>query len=223
VELMALKAIVFDLDDTLTDNKLLDLESFRYLSRSLGLYTPKMREIIELRRRSLLAKDIISWMINRSSKLASLEICIEMRRQFLKRRSSQELIRLKPNLFNILKRLKLENYFLIIVTSRTETASLASFLKSRKLDQFFKAVYDSNSGTKSAIYNGILQNLKLAPNECLVVANTLEDLLPAIGLGMRSIGIKGSYGFDPALQNHVKIIANLNELTRCIEETTDGL
>lgn len=218
---MALKAIIFDLDDTLTDNKLLDLESFRYLSHSFGLYAPKMKEIIELRRKSLLAKDIISWMINKSSKPAPLEICMEMRKRFLKQRSSQELIRLKPNLFNVLKRLKLKTYFLIIVTSRTNTASLAGFLESRKLKQFFTAVYDSNSGTKSAVYKGILQDLKLEPNECLVVANTLEDLLPAIGLGMKSLGIKGSYGFDPALQNHVKMIANLNELACCIEETAD--
>jgi FMN phosphatase YigB (HAD superfamily) len=68
-----------------------------------------------------------------------------------------------------------------------------------------------------------LRDLKLAPNECLVVANTLQDLLPAIGLGMKSLGIKGSYGFDPALQKHVKATSNLLELVKCIEETADDL
>ena len=218
-----LKLIIFDLDDTLTDNKLLDLESFRYLSRSFELYVPKMREISWLRRKSFLAKDIISWMINKSSKSISIEACITMRNRFLQQQDNQGFIKLKPNLVNTLKKLKSKGYLLIIVTSRTKTDSLEAFLQIFNLKQYFTNVYDKNSGTKGAIYKSILQASKLKPSEFLVVSNTLEDLLPAKLLGMNCIGIQGSYGFDAALQKEVKVITNLTELISWINATENKL
>lgn len=209
---MKVNVVIFDFDDTLTDNKILDLESFRYLSSNLGLYMPSGQEIKELRCKSLLAKDIISWMIERSAKSVPLDLCIKMRDEFLKGKESQRFIRIKPKSRSILQKLKSQGYVLLIATSRTDTGPLKTILQSHKLAGFFKNVYTNNSGDKTNVYQKILRDLDLLPSECLVVSNSFQDLLPALSLGMKVVGIKGSYGIDSALRESVGIMKDLSEI-----------
>lgn len=208
---MVVKVIIFDFDDTITDNKVLDLESFRYLSCSLGLYVPSMQEITELRCKSLLAKDIISWMIEKSAKSVPLDLCMKMRDEFLKRKESEQLIRIKPNLHSVLRKLKSQGYVLLLAT-RTDIGRIKSILQSHKLAGFFKSVYANSSEDKTSIYLKILHDLSLLPSECLVVSNSFQDLIPALTLAMKVVGIKGSYGIDQALFESVDVIEDLSEL-----------
>jgi FMN phosphatase YigB (HAD superfamily) len=78
----------------------------------------------------------------------------------------------------------------------------------------------SGSGVEKAkfkIYEKILHDLKVLPSECLVVGNTLQDLLPALNLGMKVVGTKGSYRTDPALRDSVEILEDLSDLVKLLQ------
>ena len=231
------KAIIFDLDDTLTDNKVLDFESFRHLSDSLDLYTPTMHEIIELRRKSLLAKDIILWMIEKSRKSVSPVLCIKKRKEFLKQEESGQLIRIKPKLRSILRELKSTGYILLIATLRNDKNTVLNLLRNHKLAEFFTDIYTTHSETlakltrisdldvekaKLKIYKNILHDLMTTPSECLVVGDKLQDLLPALSLGIKAVGIKGSYGTDPALSGVVEVVEDLSDLVKLFQLNSNG-
>ena len=230
-KLAGIRVIVFDLDDTLIDNKKLDFESFKHLSYGLGLYMPTMHEIIELRCRSLRAKDIISWMIERSKKSVSRTFCMEERKKFLKLEGAGRLIRIKPKSRSTLQELKSRGYLLILATVRDDKNAVLDLLRKRKLAEFFTSVYTNPSRildettkisnpdvetVKFKIYREILCDLKVFSNECLVVGDTLQDLSPALSLGMKAIGTKGSYRTDPAMIGTVEIVENLSDLVKLL-------
>ena len=226
------QVIIFDLDDTLTDNKILDFESFRHLSLSLALYTPTMNEIIELRCGSLLAEDIVHWMIEKSRKSVPQILCMKKRKEFLRREGNGLLIKIKPRVRSTLSELKSMGYTLIVATVRNDKKAVLGLLRKHKLAGFFADVYTSRSevrdklaemsgsGVEKAkfkIYQKILRDLKVLPSECLVVGNTLQDLLPALTLGMKVVGTKGSYRTDPALRDSVEIVEDLSDLVKLLQ------
>jgi len=207
---MKVKAIVFDFDDTLTDNRKLDLESFRHLGRVLGLYKPNGREIKELRK-SLLAKDIISWMIKKSATSVSLDLCLKIRNDFLKK-ESKRLIIVKPETRSTLQELKSQGRILFIATTRIDIGPVRATLRKHRLEQFFSNIYGKDFGDKSNIYKKILLDLNLAPSECMAVSNSFQDLSQALDLGMKAVGVPGSYGVDPTLHGNVEVLEDLSEL-----------
>ena len=205
------RVVVFDFDDTLTDNSLLDLRSFQYLSSSFGLYKPTGQEIKEFRCKSMLAKDIITWIIEKSVKSVQVELCMKMRDEFLKGKESEELIKMKPRLYSILKKLKSQGYTLLIAT-RKDLVNLKPILERHKLTGFFQGLYANSSEDKTCIYQKILNDFNLLPSACMVVSNSFQDLLPALDLGMKAVGIEGSYGVDQALVEKVSVMQDLTEL-----------
>jgi FMN phosphatase YigB (HAD superfamily) len=214
---MKAKVVVFDFDDTLTDNKLLDLRSFQYLSSRLGLYMPTRQEIKELRYKSMLAKDIITWMIEKSAKSVQVELLMKLRNEFLNGKESEGLIRIKPKAYSTLKKLKSQGYTLLVAT-RQKLVHLVPILERRRLKDFFQGLYTNSSEDKTSIYQKILQDFNLLPSECIVVSNLFQDLLPALDLGIKAVGIEGSYGVDQALVGKVSVMHDLTELYTYIIE-----
>ena len=51
--------VIFDFDDTLTDNRFLDYQAFSIPCKKLGLPIPKSQKITNLRKKGFLAKDIM--------------------------------------------------------------------------------------------------------------------------------------------------------------------
>jgi FMN phosphatase YigB (HAD superfamily) len=100
----------------------------------------------------------------------------------------------------------------LLITTRADIGYLKSVLETNKLTGFFKKLYTNCSEDKTAIYQKILTDFDLFPGECLVVSNSFQDLSPALNLGMKAVGIKGSYGIDPALCEKVGVMEDLWEL-----------
>jgi phosphoglycolate phosphatase-like HAD superfamily hydrolase len=216
---MKVKAVIFDFDDTLTDNKRLDLESFRYLGRILGLYVPSAREIKELRK-TLLAKDIISWMIKKSARSVPLDLCLKIRNDFL-RKENERLIIVKPKVRSALQKLKSEGCSLFIATTRTDIGPVKAILRKHRVERFFKNVYSKDSGDKIDIYKKILLDPNLVPGECMVVSNSFQDLSQALDLGMKAVGVHGSYGVDPALRGNMEVLEDLSKLVFYVKKHCD--
>jgi len=216
---MNLKAVIFDFDDTLTDNKKLDLESFRHLSRVLRLYMPTGCEIKELRK-TLLAKDIISWMIRKSARSVPLDVCLKIRDDFL-RNKNEQLIIIKPKIRSTLRRLKSRGCILFVATMRTDIRAVKTILRKYGLEKYFEEVYGKDFGDKTSIYKEILLDLDLRPHECMVVGDSFQDLLQALDLGMEAVGVFGSYGADPRLFGNVKVLKDLSALATYVKSHYD--
>jgi beta-phosphoglucomutase-like phosphatase (HAD superfamily) len=216
-----LKAIVFDFDDTLTDNKALDFYSFKLLSSIFDIYELKWRELYNLRRKSMTAGEIIALLIMKSKKSISLEACMKTRKQFLGSKNSGSFVRIKPCLNSVLKKFKREGYLLFIAT-RAPSNYLYYVLNNHKLTRFFDGLYPDSSEDKTQVYRSILTKLDLNPNNCLVVSNTYQDLSPALKLGMQVVGIKGSYGVEQILHEKVTVVKDMSELHTYIESGKNG-
>ena len=54
-----IKLVIFDFDDTLTDNTILDHQAFKHPCRFLNLKIPEFNEMIKLRKKGCTAKQII--------------------------------------------------------------------------------------------------------------------------------------------------------------------
>lgn len=216
---MNVKAVIFDFDDTLTDNKRLDLESFRHLGHILDLYVPNAREIKELRK-TLLAKDIISWMIKKSARPVPLDICVKIRTDFLEKENERFVV-VKPKVRSTLQKLRSEGCSLFIATTRTDIGPVKAILRKYRLEQFFENVYGQDSADKIDIYKRILLDLNLVPSECMVVSNSFQDLSQALDLNMKAVGVHGSYGVDPALRGNVEVLKDLSKLAFFVKKHCD--
>ncbi len=53
-----IRLIIFDFDDTITDNSLLDLKSFYFTCKKFGIKFPTKNKILKFRREGLLVNDI---------------------------------------------------------------------------------------------------------------------------------------------------------------------
>ena len=73
--------------------------------------------------------------------------------------------------------------------------------------------YQNRCNTKKVLYQKILNKLKSNSLEkILVIGNLFSDIVPANELGIESIMIKGSFGFDISQLNSSQKIENLEEI-----------
>ena len=61
------KLIIFDFDDTITDNFLLDFKSFYFTCKKFGIKCPTKNKILKFRLEGLLANDISKQLIDNNS------------------------------------------------------------------------------------------------------------------------------------------------------------
>ena len=81
-----IRLIVFDFDDTITDNFLLDLKSFYFTCKQFDVKLPTKNKILKFRRAGLLANDISKQLVGNSDKI-DLDSFITYRKRFLENNS----------------------------------------------------------------------------------------------------------------------------------------
>ena len=79
------KLIIFDFDDTITDNSYLDYNSFLFASKKLNLILPKKDDILESRKKGMLAKDITKSYLKKLGKTETFSEYMDLRKQFLQK------------------------------------------------------------------------------------------------------------------------------------------
>ena len=101
-----MKWLILDLDDTLLDNKDLDLDSFRYIVKTFNLKKIDDLQIIKWRKKGMVAKNILKRMIS-NKKNVDLESCIKRRRKYLKHGEKKlKLIKSRDAVIDTLKEIK---------------------------------------------------------------------------------------------------------------------
>ena len=98
---------------------------------------------------------------------------------------------------DIISHFKIQNFFDKIISGKLTS----------------KNSFESRFDTKKSIYKKILSDLKFDDlNEILVVGNLFSDILPAHELGIDSIMIKGSFGFDNSQNFPCNKISKIEEI-----------
>jgi len=189
------KLIIFDFDDTLTDNTLRDVESFNFIIRKFNLPKIDFNQIIRWRSYGMLSHNILKRLSQSNEKLL-LERCINARLNYLnKLYVYTNFVKLKPDVIRTLDILKKKNHILVV-------------------NSYFKKVYGKKDRRlvmkttkdilefKRITYKQILLDFNFLKkiNDVLVIGNLKTDIIPANELKIKSIMIKGSFRFDRSHQ-----------------------
>jgi FMN phosphatase YigB (HAD superfamily) len=182
--------VVFDFDDTMTDNMLFDLESFFSV-----LKERPASQIIRMREEGYSATMILNDLAAPTESMFAR--LVASRKEFLGNRGNQ-LMYIKPKQFlsSVVHHIIVEKGIrkLYIVTQRTNAQLVKGLLNYFLLERtagLFK-VYGGES--KAEAYKKVLSDSKTKPCEVLVVGNSYEeDLKPAAKLGMRVYHTQGTY------------------------------
>ena len=198
------KLIIFDFDDTITDNFLLDFKSFYFTCKKFGIKCPTKNKILKFRREGLLANDISKQLIDNNK--IDLDAFITYRKEFLEN-NSVKYLRLKKNikkLFDFIKTKEMKN---VICSANKHKFIIENFLKANKIFHNFNKILttdelgfriDNTSFSnrvliKNSLLHNVLKKFKIPTSEIVFVGNSLEDLQSANYYGIPFIYIQNYY------------------------------
>ena len=225
---MKKKLLIFDFDDTLTDNSERDFQSFQHVIKKFKLNSMNKNQIINLRENSETSEFIIKKIINTNDKKLYNE-CYQERLFFLEKNLSYEKYgKLKFDTLEILNRLKKDEYIIALNSIQSNHTNFLNVVENFKIKSYFQEIvtdklvssnnsYQNRYNVKKILYEKILDKLKINDSkDVLVVGNLFSDILPANNLGIESIMIKGSFNFDNSQNHSINQISELEEIYKFI-------
>ena len=222
------KLIIFDFDDTLTDNSKRDLMSFEHIIKKFNLLSIDHNEFIKLRKNSFTSEYIIKKLMDSDDDKLYKKYSEERLIFLEKNLSYKKYVKLKPNTLEILEKLKSDNYLLALNSIKSNHNNFLNIIKSFKLENYFEEIatqklipsnesYESRFNTKIILYNKILNKLKFKNQKgILVIGNLFSDILSAKSLNMKYVMIKGSFNFDNSQNYECNKITELQEIYKFI-------
>ena len=225
---MKKKLIIFDFDDTLTDNSERDLRSFLDIIETFDLKFVEKQEILNWRKEDKTAEFIIKQLIN-SNDEKLLKKCFTHRLKFLEKESSYtNYVKLKPSTVKILNNLKNDGYKLALNSIKENHQNFLNTLHDFQIQNYFENItsqklllsddsFESRSKTKKLMYEKILSELAFKKKEnILIIGNLFSDIIPGNDLGIESVMIEGSFGFDTSYNYSCDKISKLEEIYKFI-------
>ena len=185
------RLIIFDFDDTITDNFSLDFKSFYFTCKKFGIKSPTKNKILKYRREGLLASDISKHIVYNSNKI-DLDSFIMHRKKFLEKNSIKYL-RLKKDIKKLFSFIKTKKIKCIICSANEHKFIVENFLKSNKIFHNFSKILtmdklgfkiDNSSFSnrvliKKSFFHHILKKFNVSANEIIFIGNSLEDFQSA--------------------------------------------
>lgn len=205
-----MKVCIFDLDGVLVDTAKYHYLAWKRLALELGfVFTPMDNEKLKgiSRMQSL---DILLKVGNKKLSEENKKICAnkknEWYRDFISKMKSDEIL---PGVLILLENLKKANYQ-IALGSASKNANL--ILKKTNLFQYFDAIIDGNKvkNTKPdpEVFLLAAQELKVAPEDCIVFEDAKAGILAAKLAKMKCIGV----GNKEILKNADWVVESLHQL-----------
>jgi|SRR3989344_4358891 len=222
------KYIVFDFDDTITNNNILDYMSFKITCDKLGILHPSINKIVKLRRKGFLAKNIIKKIVEYQKNEKSIRKFLEYRKDFLLKNSLQYL-KLRPHCKAVLSNLHKSKYNLILCSANINGSMIKTFLKKNNLLELFTGVFfikdlgfvlDNSIKSnriliKSSLLHHIITKFQLPLNEILYIGNSIEDYKAAKIMKINFIFLKTPYLPEIKIMG-IKSISSLNDLQKIL-------
>jgi len=221
-----MKLLILDLDDTLIDNKDLDLDSFRYIIKTFNLKKIDDLQIIKWRKKGMVAKNILKRMIN-NKKNIDLENCIKRRLRYLKHGENKlKLIKSRNAVIDTLKEIKKRDYSVVITTSRENKNLAKKIVQYIRISPYIDKIYCNENYNqiynmtlkdritlKEKLYNLALQDFNKNSNKKIIaVGNLKADIIASKRLKITPIGIKGTYRFDSGIFKLTKTIEDFQDI-----------
>lgn len=234
INLTALKLIIFDLDDTLINNRMVDYHSFVDVLIKFGLEPIKPVDLYALRKQGLSADELLATLID--SDLAKLYKQVQLARRrllnsgVLWRRYAKPF----PQVKKLLQQLKNDGLSIAIVTIRRDHALITQLLDSFQLGQLVDFLYcrdDYASFAKARQSSGYWYNLKVAgyktslskfgvsQETALVIGDDPSDIEAALASNISVIRVRNAYK-DLAfvgLGKKIKTVASVAYLRRFLK------
>lgn len=187
-----IKVVVFDFDDTITDNSYLDYASFKIICKRFNIKNKlSLKDLVCLRKKSYTAMNIVKIIKNSTYKNFSLNNFLNARTNFLLSYESNNYLKVKKYTKNLLKYLHSKKISIIICTVRHDKNIIKKFLKNNDIEMYFKNIIclsdlkldipNNNSNNrvliKSSLLKKIISKNKIKYSEMLYVGNSFEDQL----------------------------------------------
>jgi phosphoglycolate phosphatase-like HAD superfamily hydrolase len=185
-----IKLIIFDFDDTITDNKNLDFESFKISCKKFNIKNPlSLKKLVNLRQKSYTAKEILKFIKTFTQKSFPTKNFLEYRTNFLLSDISNTYLQIKLDTKLVLKTLQKNKTIIFLFTVRKDKQLVINFLKKNNIEHCFSNIYCSSDLTekidnnnsdnriliKSSLLKKIIKKNKLNHKEILFVGNSSED------------------------------------------------
>ncbi|MBI2010381.1 MAG: HAD hydrolase-like protein [Candidatus Chisholmbacteria bacterium] len=208
IDFQGVKLTIFDLDDTLIDNREVDYQSFAQVWRKYKVRPLGRKKLATYRNQGMKADDIIQRVWGNRS-LSIVERVKKERQELLASGNLWlKLARPFPGVANLLNNLKKQKIRVAIVTIRKNRALIEQLLRKRgwlrRIDFLFCGDDMSDSGgtkthasnvlkLKKAGYEKAMTFLNVAREKTLVVGDDPEDLQAALNLGIICARVRNSY------------------------------
>ena len=185
-----IKLVIFDFDDTITDNSKLDFESFKATCSKFNIKNPlSFKKLVYFRKKSYTAKDILKFVKISSDKTFSSKNFLEFRNNFLSNDVSNHHLKLKADTRLILETLKKNKIPTILCTVRKDKQLVINFLKMNYIKNYFTNILCSSDLTvkidntisdnriliKSSLLKKITKKYRFNSDHMLYIGNSFED------------------------------------------------
>lgn len=185
-----IKLIIFDFDDTITDNSKLDLYSFLIPCKKLDLKEPTTTMITSLRKKGYLAKDIVKKIIRYKSQQFLYNEFIKIRNEYLNSKISLRYMKLQNNTKSLLHTLQQKKITCVLSSANKDKDKVLRFLQINNLKKYFLKTYfmddlcfkidNSNEENriliKKSLLHKIIKHQPINHDEIIYVGNSIEDL-----------------------------------------------
>ena len=220
---MKKKLIIFDFDDTLTDNSERDYQSFLHVIETYNLKPIEKDIILSWRQTGKSSSFIIKKLV--ADKTNNFEKYLNCRSEFLSSISSYtNFVSLKNCTPEILSKLHSTNLILVLNSLQPQHKVLLNILEHFKIKQFFKKIisrslsppensFQNRSILKKSMYKDIISEFELIDkDDILIIGNLFSDIIPANELNIDSLMIEGSFNFDISQNYPCKKIPKLKNI-----------
>ena len=219
--------IIFDFDDTITDNSKLDYMGFKIPCQKLGVNFPTKSKLVKFRKNGMIAKEIFQKFSNDGKKLNRF---LKLRKNFLKNEALNYL-EIKPYSNSVFKKLNNNDNKLVIATANNNPKMVSKFLREKNLNQFFKKIFTTNTLNiniennnysnriliKTSLVRMIIKNHKNSFENFVFIGNSVEDYYAVKKLKIKFIYFLNPYLPNPKI-NNLKKITRMNQIVNIIME-----
>lgn len=219
------KYVIFDFDDTLVSNQLLDFESFRHTCEYFGIRSPSKHDIHKQRKKGLIAKEITIEILSKSKKTFNVDSFLDYRRNFLISPESNSFLELRKDTKNLLSFLEKNKIKCYLCSVRTNKKLLTNFLNKKNISKYFSKTFtpsdlkihldSDNFSNRVLIKNSLIKNIlkKRLIGNFIFVGDSQEDLISANNFCIKFILFKKDYfnnefSQDAIMVSNMKILKN---------------
>jgi len=227
-----IKKIIFDFDDTITDNQLLDYMAFTIPSKKLGISRPTKLEIQKARKRGLLTGDIILPHLKHHDSETRKRFFLS-RTEFLNSVSSADFLRAQKNLKLLLNNLVQRKINCVICSSKKNKKIIIKFLEKNNMRKYFDEIFvssdlgfeldnrnkDNRILIKRSLLYAVLKKEKKKSGEIIFVGN-FEDMIAAKNLDVISVYFQNSYLQKQYIKTTIST-NNMIQLNNIVKEIDD--